>query len=795
MNKKQSTYRSSGGSDYLLNDNEQIDIRQLIEQYLSYWRWFVLAVVCTFLTAFIYLRYTPKQYQSSAEILLKNKSASSPELDVLNEVVGGIVTSNSEVKDQIKIIKSRRLLTKVVEKYNLNEKYYSEGRILDRESMAEQSAVRLFIDNDTIQYTKGFKLNVSIEVKEGNVYKVTESDIIPVGEYSFGQFISTPIGDLRIIANNNVQVKHSYRIEFNSVPSTVDALRKKLTIEPEKDKNSMAVRFDMIDSNPYKSESVINSLIQIYNQDIEQDGEKLAQATSSFINSRLAIIASDLEGVDRDMKQFKSGHQLNNAQAESGMFFTDVMQIDKELVALGAQSQIAEHLAETLDKNTDELLPSSVGIQDPALAATIASYNQLVLEKQGIANIMKENNPMLQVLNQNIQNTRINIQSNLALYQNNLQTQINAIENKRAHSYERLGNMPEQEIGLRKIERQQQIVEAIYLYLLQKREEAEIKSSASIDALKIVDWAHTPQTPVSPKTMIIYLIALVLGLGVPVAVLYAMFLLDNKIKEQKEIKQVYSGAILGEVPKANSNKIVIQQNDRSPLAEAFRILRSNLGFVLPKNEGGKAVYVTSTIAGEGKTFTAINMAQVLSLTGKNVILVGADVRAPKILPYLGVERDHTARGLSDLLANPGLTLDECIIRQPNGYGMDVLFSGTIPPNPAELLSEKRFEMLINELKQQYDFVIVDTAPTGIVSDTRVIADYADLTLYVVRLNYLDKRMLSVLEDIEQHEKLNNLAVIINGVDFNQGYGYGYGYGYGEEGRPKWYQRKSIKSFF
>ncbi|HLT53050.1 MAG TPA: polysaccharide biosynthesis tyrosine autokinase, partial [Flavobacteriaceae bacterium] len=536
-----------------------------------------------------------------------------------------------------------------------------------------------------------------------------------------------------------------------------------------------------------RAELLINSLIRSYNKESKDDGTKLAVATSDFINERLKLIENDLKNVDKNLADYKTANKLNNTEMESGAFLQNALTVDQEVVELNAQLEVAEHLIKTLEQSTTVLLPSNVGIQDPALTSAINSYNQLVLEKQEYSKSMREDNPAMITLNQNIANIKEGIQGSLSLYRSNLTSSLKIVNNKKSNLNEKLQQLPAQELGFRNIARQQQIVEAIYLFLLQKREEAEIKASATVDVLKVVDEAYGTNIPVTPKRNIIYLGSFLVGLFIPFAILNLKFILNNTIKDKTDFKEVFNGAFLGDIP--TSPDVIINDNDRSSLAESFRIIRSNLNFILPKNNDSKVIYITSTVAGEGKTFTAVNLSQILSLTKKKVILVGADVRAPKILDYLDLSNNKRKQGLTDFIINEQLKTTDIIMREPGNYAFDVLSAGSLPPNPSELLMDERFSLLLQELKNTYDFVIVDTAPVGMVSDTVIIAEHADATLFVARSNFLDKRLTGVLEDMYVNKKLKNIALLINDVDYNRGYRYGYGYGYGETKKKKWWQRK------
>lgn len=776
------------------NENEtSIGIRQVLEKYFFYWKWFLLAVVISLALALVYLRYATKEYAVNAQILLKEKETTSPELAALSDAASSFMGngSNAVVNDQIKILQSRRLIYKTVLQHRLNVQYFNIGNVNTSELLAEDSQGEVHFIAEESYLNPNFIGEIEVHPLNSTQFKIVKSDIVKTGTYIYGATISSELGSFKIVRNDNAKEVKEFVIKMRPLLNTVEFYRKKLQITSEADKNSMIVNFSLVDNLKDRAVLIVNSLIYNYNQDSKEDGSKLAEATSAFINERLDLISADLKNVDKNLADYKTTNKLNNTEMESGAFLQDVMAVDKQVVELSAQLQVAQHLIATLQGNKNVLLPSNVGIQDPALSTAISNYNQLVLEKQEYAKSMRNDNPAMETLNKNIADVREGIQGSLRLYQNNLQSSLKIITDKKGTINEKLTKLPAQELGFRNIARQQQIVEAIYLFLLEKREEAEIKSSATVDVVKIVDNAYGSDLPVNPKSNFIYLIALLLGVLVPFGIIYVKLMLNNTIKDKTDFKGIFDGAFLGDIP--TSEETIIAQNDRSSLAEAFRIIRSNLNFVLPKITGGKAIFVTSTVSGEGKTFTAVNLAQILALTKKKVVLLGADVRAPKVLEYLNLDKDIYRQGLTDLIVNEQLNLEQVLAVKPNGYLFDVVPSGSVPPNPSELLMDEKMEALITELKSMYDYVIVDTAPVGMVSDTQIIADNADATLYIARSNYLDKRLTSILQDMQSNKKLKNIALIINDVDYNRGYGYGYGYGYGDAfAKKKWYKRRIKK---
>lgn len=766
-----------------VGDDEELNLREIFEKYFYYWKWFLFSLIIAVTLAFIYLRYAARQYETKAQVMLVDKTSGAPELDALKGILGDIQTS-PEVEDQIEVIKSRRLITKVVEKHKLNRLYYTEGRLKSTEITEAESPIIIVIENPTAQYEESFEASLLTEIKDNKI-KVIENDLFATGVYRSGQSIDTKIGTLRFLIQSAEAENSQIRIVLRSVSKAVDDLRKDILVTAggSKNKNTKTVEISMTGPNKKRAEVIINSLIEIYDQDTKDDSKRVANATVKFISERLGIVTGDLTDIDRDLEDFKTLHKTNDPLTEAGEYFSDAMATDRKSVEIATRLEISKHLESVLNSKDDELLPVNIGIEDQSLNTAIDAYNRLMLEKQDNSKSLKENNPLMKNLNQSISDVKISIRKSLHLYQDNLKSQMGATQNQKSKTEGKLNQFPKQESGLRKIARQQQIVESIYLFLLQKREEAEIRGAATVDAVKVVDYAYTSPGPVAPKTQIIYLAAILLGLVVPFGAIYLKLMFDNKVKDKKDIRKFYSGPYLGEIPTADEGLIGI--HDNSGLAEAFRILRGNLKFLLPQRKSGRVLIATSTVSGEGKTFVAINLAQILALTSKKVILIGADLRVPKLLDYLELGEEYkNSGGLSNLLAEDNADYRDVLIQKQTEIKFDLIHSGPIPPNPAELLMVPKWKELIERLKTEYDYIVIDTAPIGMVEDTGIIGAVADATLYVVRANYLDKRMLEILGDNYNSNKFKNMAVVLNDINYSRGYGYGYGYGYGQGYRKK-----------
>ncbi|KKO91177.1 tyrosine protein kinase [Sphingobacterium sp. Ag1] len=764
---------------------EEINLRQLFEQYLYYWKWFVLSLILALAGAIVYLRYAQKSYSTTAKILLKDeKSAAAGELAGIAELTSSMGfggTRTAFVTDQIEVLSSRRLMRKVVDKHHLNVIYSSKGSIRTSEVLEDDMpfVVQPQGNQDSI------RINMRIVLKKGTNLDITDLYSGDRIETTFDKVVRLGKSSVVFRRGNN---KNSSATEYiiNVIPKdwAVDLNLAAINIKPNKELQSYIVNFSMMSTLERKAALVLNSLIEVYNADLTNDKLRMTRATSDFINKRLMIISKDLSGADEEAAEFKSANSMVDMATEAGVFLSTASDNDKKVLEYRTQLQLVDHMNDYLkNQEVGKLLPSNIGLQDASIGSSIEAYNKLVLERDDLLKSASEQNPTVIAMNENIAESDKNIRQSLINYQRVTKLALNSIERKSNEIKGRISSIPSQEQGFKKISRQQKIVESLYLLLLQKREESEVKAAATPDNLKIIDAAYGNGTPVSPKRPIVILGAILLGFLIPFIALYLKFLLDNKIHSRKDIEEIVKIPVLGEIPTAEDT--IVHLNDRSSLAEAFRILRTNMNFMFgaDKKEASKVIFVTSTISGEGKSFVTTNLAQILSMSGKKVLLIGADIRSPKVLDYLGLSHlQHTNVGITQFLINPDMDVDNIIIKKPGNYDFDVVYSGYIAPNPAELLMNGHFDDVIKYAREHYDYILVDTAPVSLVTDTLLIAHNADLTLYVSRVNYLDKRLLQVPRELYFDGKLNNLAAVVNDVDFARGYGYGYGYG--DKGKKK-----------
>jgi capsular exopolysaccharide synthesis family protein len=775
-----------------INDNdESLNLRLQLENYLFHWKWFVLGVAVALLGAFLYLRYTPNQYSVSTTILVKDESKGglASELSAFEDLglMGG---SKASLDNEMELLKSKSLAERVAKTLGLNVSFFREGRVMKSELFKKAAPVKInFFSPDSVFY----KLDTTFMVKitSESTFTLKDAEGKESKDHNFGALVKMSFGEMSVTPLRKGKFEDNEEIIVQIVPfeSAVNRYKNALQIQ-EVSKKSSVLRLSLIDPVKLKAEEILDNLVAQYNNDAVEDKNILAKSTNEFINQRIVIINEDLSTVEKGAEQFKTANQLTDLATEAGLAVQSKSEIEKNLLDLNTQLKLAEYVSDYVNANSGELIPANMGIGDASVDGNTEKYNQLVLERNRILKGSTEKNPTIINLNGQIKSLEQSIKQSLAATKASLKISLKAIKGQENRFASTISEVPKQERVFRDIQRQQQIMETIYLYLLEKREENAITMAVTQPSAKIIDTAYGSNIPVAPKRNIIYLAALLLGLLIPFGVIYVRSLIDNKIHTRKDVESVVKAPILGDVPKTKSaKKIVVSDSDRSSIAESFRLLRTNINFMLTGvKEGGKTIFITSTISGEGKTFVAINLAAVLSLTNKKVLLIGADIRKPKIGDYLELTYE---KGLTHYLIDNDLKITD-IIKSVSELNFDFIGSNLIPPNPSELLMNGRFEDVLAYGKQHYDYVIVDTAPVNLVTDTLLLSHLADMFIFVVRANYLDKRLLSIPKMIYEAKRLPNMAMLINCTDLERGYGYGYGYGYTyyEENKVKkpWYKR-------
>jgi len=765
--------------DNMFMEEEGINIRQQIEKYLYHWKWFALGLVCAATAAFLYLRYTPSAYSVSTTILIDNDSNSgiSSELSAFTELgIGG--SSEKNIENEMGILKSRSLMTRVVKKLDLNISYFKKGRVNDIEIYKKKLPFKAsFLAKDSSFYKT--ELAFTIKILSDTSFQLSDEEA-PVGvTYTYGESVQIPFAELILTPTQIDSTFYDTEFEVKIAPIQEVAKDYQKAVEVNLVyKYASILELTLENHIKLKAIDILDELVRQYNKDAIEHKSLIGNNTDAFINERLSLIEKDLKQVDKTAEVFKIDNNLTDIPLEASIVLQTNSKVEKEIIELNTQLKLINYVIGHMNSSRHNLIPENLGINSNEINASSNQYNKIVLERNRVAQSSGKNNPILLNLDSQLSQLRESITQGLINLKQSLNITLEQTRSQQRNIDNRISAAPTKEREYRDIQRQQQIIETLYLFLLEKREENAITLAVTVPNAKLIDAADGSDKPVSPNRKIVVALALLLGLFTPFILISISSFLDNSIHNQEDIEEVVNAPIIGNVPLTHEKNKIITRTDRGNVAEAFRMLRTNMNFVLNReNSNPKLIYVTSTIPGEGKTFITINLATALSMSDKKVLIIGADIRKPKVAQYLDMET--TDKGLSMFLADPNTDIRTII--QPTQKGdFDIIQSGMVPPNPSELLINGRFDDVIAYGKEHYDYILVDTAPVNMVTDTLQIASKADLFIYVIRANYLDKRLLQIPEKLYSEKRIPNMACVLNSTDAKNGYGYGYGYGYGED---------------
>jgi tyrosine-protein kinase Etk/Wzc len=784
--------------------NNQDSFRDNIDIYLSKWKIILACTVISLAVAFMYLRYATYEYQTSASIKINDEQNSTklPEISVLQNNTM-LAKDLSNVDDEIEALKSRKIIEKVVKGLKLNIEYYVKGRIIEQEVFLNPPLSLSFFESDSVINKIDTTLYVTIiSPTKYNLSGIETNDFIEFNDDDankiFGDKLSTSFGDIIITPNigtYGAKIGATVKIKISPLKSVIEKYLLKINTLTKLGSNIISLT--IVDNVKNKSELILNRLIEEYNNAAIRDKEEIVKITSEFINNRLNIITKELQNVDLTAEILKKDNRLSNLESQSSIFLQSEAENEAKLTATTNQMQLIDYMSEyLLDNNkASDLLPANVGIENPTVAQVTNSHNELVLQRNRILKNSSEKNPTVINLNNQISDLKKNLNQSLQNLKASTQITLNSLNKEDARIRSQIYSAPRRERQIRDIDRQQGIKESLYLYLLEKREETAITLGTSAPNAKIINSAFSTILPISPKKQIVYLASFILGLILPIILISLMNLLDNKIHTKDDVLKRVNTPFIGDIPKSSSKKTkrIISKIDYSPKAEAFRMIRTNIDFMMQNkaSKTAKTIFITSTTSKEGKTHTSINLATSLSFSEKRVLLIETDIRDPKVNVYLSIK---SGKGLTDFVSEKSLSLEDVIVSVNKNPFLDVITSGTIPPNPAELLMDSRVKLLFDTVKKKYDYIIVDTSAVGLVTDALLISNFADMFIYVVSASNLDKRQLHVAQTMYDENRLPNMAILLNGTSKKRGYGYGYGYGTGPK-KKKWYKLSTIKSFF
>jgi tyrosine-protein kinase Etk/Wzc len=747
-------------------------------KYIRYWKWMVLGVGVALLAAVGYLYYATPVYKVTSSVILKDVQSAqkTPTIGAIDELA--LLGAVNNVEDEAFVMKSKAVVQAVVDRLNLHTSYIVAGRVKDTD-LYTKSPVVVAMERGELDKLKE---NIEMEMQMVSATAVRVKGITPglpadtVFE-ALPALLHTPYGNIGFTRREGVPADYrKLLVSIRRPEAVIRACRSNLDIQ-QANRQSSVLNLAFNTSYPTKGRDFLNTLIEEYNNQAIEDKNMEALNTQRFINERIAIIDRELSEAELSVEEYKRSQGLTDLQADLARTMQMSSQYEQQLVEVESQLSIVKSLRDYVNDpaNAEQSIPVNIGIEDPTLSATISEYNRLLLQRQRLAQSVTPDNPVMRKLEDEIAGLRAAINSSINSVLEGLATRRKDLMNQANLYSGRIGSMPTQEREFLDLSREQQIKANLFLMLLQKREENALALAAVANKAKVLDEA-TVEGKVAPRTPMILMAALLLGLLLPGVIIYLVSLFRYRIESRADVEEISRVPLLAEIPQfeEEDENIAISKDDRSSIAEAFRMLRTSLMLALGGDK--KVVVFTSTVSGEGKTFVAINTALSLALLNRKVLMVELDLRIPCIRQYLHVEGKD---GITHYLSGLETDIDKLVVPSGIHECLDVLPAGPIPPNPAELLSRDTLDKAIEHLREKYDYIMIDTPPVSQVADTLIVNRVSDATVYVCRAGYSSKNSLRFANDLMEQGKLNNMLLVVNDVkEFRRGYGYRYGYRYG-----------------
>lgn len=770
-----------------------IRIQDLWSMFVPKWYWFAISLFITLTIAVLYLLSTPPIYTRTAAILVKDNSKSSSSTSAMNDFSDlGIFKSNTNINNELLTLKSPTLMTEVVNRLGLNETFTIRKGLKNVDLYKVSPVTITFCDKIEVplSFTIKFSSKEAFAISE---LEISGEDIGETLSAQMGDSIQTSAGIMIVSPTQEFTdafIGTSIRYVRGSVRAAVDTYSNALVAELGNE-DATIINLSINDTSIRKAEDILNTLIEVYNENWIRDKNQIAVSTSQFISDRLGVIESELGHVDENISSYKSEHLLPDVQAASSLYMAQSAENNKELSTLNNQLSTAQYIRRELNtKQLDQTLPANSGIVSANIETQISEYNNLVLDRNRLIANSSEKNPLVKNMAsslQSMQRTIIQSVDNLIV---SLNTQIRSLRRQEEATTNRLASNPNQAKYLLSVERQQKVKEELYLYLLQKREENELSQAFTAYNTRLITAPRGSMFPTAPRKMNILLVAFAVGLLVPAVGIFMKENMNTKVRGRKDLENL-SIPFIGEIPQYSGTKkkwwefkhrkrqdmkiIVVNEGNRNIINEAFRVLRSNMDFMASKDNNQHVFVLTSFNTGSGKSFLAINIAISFAIKKKKILVIDGDLRHRTVSSYV----DSPNKGLSDYLNNQIEDWKEIIVSYKGYTNLHILPIGTIPPNPTELLEDSKLSMLIEALRPEYDYIFIDCPPVDIVADAQIIEKWADRTIFVVRSGLLDRSMLSELENMYTGKRFKNLSMILNGTESTGGrYGYRYGYHYG-----------------
>lgn len=787
-----------------IQENEEkssFDFAVIYTTLILNWKWFVLSLIICLGAAHIYLRYATPIYQAAAKLLIKEEQNGRRGNSIQSSANLGIISNSNGIDNEMEILKSRTLAQQAVYDLKLYTTYRHEGRIKDHLIYGEQEV------NVDMDYEHLKKLNAPMSFKitrEGRNYHVVGSYFVPIDDNSYNPgpvtvdkvitalpaTLGTRVGMVKFTQNGNYMLRDGESLKVTMIAPEIAAGKYvgSLSVSPSTKATSIA-QLVITDEIPQRAIDYLKQLAIVYNRQANEDKNQIAVRTEQFINQRLEKINAELGNTEGQLENYKKRNNMVQLSMNASTAFSNADSYAQKLNEANTQVALLDELTKYMNEpsNRHQPIPSNVGLNDASATSLINKYNEIALQRNQLLHSASESSPTVTPLTSQLDDLQASIKRAMSQARAGLNIQRNSIASQQGKYQGQISNTPEQERILTQIGRQQEVKSGLYLMLLQKREENSISLAATADKGKLID-NPVFAGKVTPKDSIILMIAFGLGLAIPALILFLLAFFRYKIEGHDDVAKLTKLPIIADVAIASDRAktkadIVVHENKNNLMEEIFRSLRTNLQFLMKEHD--KVILMTSTTSGEGKTFIASNVSISFALLGKKVVLVGLDIRKPRLAELFEIDDHH--HGITNLLIKDNITWDDVnkqIVNSGVNNNLDLLMAGPVPPNPGELVTRKSLEETMDILKEHYDYIIIDTAPVGLVTDTLALGRIANATVYVCRADYTQKSSFGLINGLAYEKKMPNMSIVLNGVDLSKKkYGYYYGYGkYGKYGK-------------
>ena len=741
-----------------------LTIKDLYYKYIRFLPFFVLSAALALLSAYLYLRYTEPVYKSVGSLLLKEDKGGESSTDRFQQLF--VLDNSININNEIELLKSKELMERVVNKLNLSFSFTAKGKIRNSQLYNE---VPFFIEVININDSSTFIWNITF-LKDGH-YRINEGELKKPG-----QLFTNAQGSFRLIRRPAIAIDPEYNkfeVKWQPADQVASFYASTISVVPKGATGILTLSLES--KHPRLAADVINTLMSEYSVATIEDKNETRPQTIAFVDDRLKVVSRELDSVTAQLLAYQHANNIIDPQSQASRYFTRLENLDQQTndarVQVSVMQMIEDYLKDS--KNKYNLVPSTLGVQDGTLSNLISAYNVIQMDRKALVDgNVPVTNIKVKELEDRLERVRQNVLENLRNIKNAQVTAISRLQQQASAFNTEIQRIPAKEQNLQEIQRQLQTKQEVYNLLMEKREESAISLAATISNIKVLEKAKFTSTPVKPNRRTVQLIALIVGLALPALIIFLIEALNDKVSSRVDVERITDATILGDVGHSFSKEaLVVKPNNRGIVAEQFRIIRSNLQYVLNHIEK-PVIMVTSSFSGEGKSFISTNLGSVMALAGKRTIILEFDIRKPKILSHLNMAKKP---GLTNYLLGK-TQLEELPVPIQDIEHLFVLPCGPVPPNPAEMLLDPKLETLFNYLKQEFDVIVIDTAPVGMVSDALTLSKYADVTLYLVRQGHTLKKQITLVDQFFKEGKLPKLSIILNDVKL-RGYGYGYGYGY------------------